>query len=115
VLPCVPKPLTCGNTKRGLFTVQDFVYDAENDSYTCPAGKRLTKGKARSDRSDNIGHYRNLTACSTFGLKRRCTPDGHKRLKRREPATVKGPKIVPSCSAKPLRLAQVHEADVKKI
>jgi hypothetical protein len=115
VLPCVPKPLTCGNTKRGLFTVQDFVYDAENDSYTCPAGKRLTKGKARSDRSDNIDHYRNLAACSTFAIKRRRTPNEHKRLKRREPATVKGPKIVASRSAKSLRLAEVHEADVKQI
>ena len=30
VLPCVPKTLTSGNTKRGLFTGQDFVYDAEH-------------------------------------------------------------------------------------
>ena len=37
VLPCVPKTLTSGNTKRGLFTGQDFVYDAEHDHYTCPA------------------------------------------------------------------------------
>jgi transposase len=84
VLPCVPKTLTSGNAKRGLFTVQDFVYDAENDRYTCPAGKSLTKGKMRSDRRDNIDHYRNLTACSTCALKPGCTPDKHKRLKRWE-------------------------------
>ena len=29
VLPCVPKTLTSGNAKRGLFTGQDFIYDAE--------------------------------------------------------------------------------------
>jgi transposase len=84
VLPCVPKTLTSGNAKRGLFTGQDFVYDAEHDHYTCPAGEHLTKGKVRLDRRDNIDHYRNLTACSTCTLKPRCTPDKHKRVKRWE-------------------------------
>jgi transposase len=84
VLPCVPKTLTSANTKRGRFTVQDFIYDAENDHYTCPAGEHLTKGPARSDRRDNIDHYRNLTACLTCALKPRCTPDKLKRLKRWE-------------------------------
>jgi transposase len=82
VLPCVPKTLTSGNTKRGLFTGQDFVYDAAHDHYTCPAGQHLTKGKVRSDRRDNIDHDRNLTACSAYALKPRCTPDKHKRVKR---------------------------------
>jgi transposase len=82
VLACVPKTLTSGNTKRGLFTGQDFVYDAEHDHYTCPAGQHLTKGKVRSDRRDNIDHYRNLTACSACALKPQCTPDKHKRVKR---------------------------------
>ena len=39
VAPVVPKTLTSGSTKRGLFTGQDFIYDAENDHYTCPAGQ----------------------------------------------------------------------------
>ena len=43
VLPYVPKTRTSGNAKRGLFTVQDFIYDAENDRYTCPAGEFLTR------------------------------------------------------------------------
>jgi transposase len=68
VLPCVPKTLTSGNAKRGLFTGQDFIYDAENDRYTCPAGQYLTKGKVRSDRRDTIDHYRNLTACPSCPL-----------------------------------------------
>ena len=84
VLPCVPKTLTSGNAKRGLFTVQDFIYAAEQDHYTCPAGKHLTKGLVRSDRRDNIDHYRHLTACLTCALKPQCTPDKVKRLKRWE-------------------------------
>ena len=84
ILPCIPKTHTSGNARRGLFTVADFIYDAGKDHYTCPAGKHLTKGKMRSDRRDNIDHYRNLTACSTCALKPRCTPNKHKRLKRWE-------------------------------
>jgi transposase len=84
VLPCVPKTQTSGNAKRGLFTVQDFIYDAENDRYTCPAGEFLTRGKLRSDRRDDIDHYRNLTACLTCGLKPQCTSDKVKRQKRWE-------------------------------
>lgn len=84
VLPCIPKTLTSGNTNRGLFTIQDFSYDADKDHYTCPASKHLTKGPARSDRRDNIDHYRNLAACLTCALKPRCTPDKVKRLKRWE-------------------------------
>jgi len=84
VSPRVPKTMTSGNDKRGLFTIRDFIYDPENDHYTCPAGERLTKGKARSDRHDNVDHYRNLTACSTCALKHKCTPTKHKRVKRWE-------------------------------
>ena len=84
ILPCIPKTQTSGNAKRGLFTVADFIYDAEKDRYTCPAGKYLTRGKVRSDRRDNVDHYRNLTACSTCVLKPKCTPDKYKRLKRWE-------------------------------
>src|SRR4051812_14546541 len=40
VLPCVPKTLTSGNVNRGLFTGQDFTYDADKDHYTCPAPPR---------------------------------------------------------------------------
>ena len=83
-----PRRKPSGNPKRGLFTVADFVYDAENDRYTCPAGEHLTKGKVRSDCADNIDHYRNLTACLTCALKPRCTPDKVKRLKRWEHESV---------------------------
>ena len=80
VLPCVPK--TVWPSERGLFTRQDFVFDAQNDCYICPAGEKLTKGAARSDRKDDIDIYRHLTACFTCPLKPRCTPDKLKRIKR---------------------------------
>jgi transposase len=82
VLPCVPKTLTSSSAKRGLFTRQDFVYDAEKDHYTCPAGEHLTRGLVRSDRRGDIDQYRHLTACFTCPLKPKCTPDKLKRIKR---------------------------------
>src|ERR1700756_1643149 len=82
VAPVVPKTLTSGNAKRGLFTGQDFIYDAEKDHYTCPAGQHLTRGRVRSDRSGDIDQYRHLTACFTCPLKPRCTTEKLKRIKR---------------------------------
>jgi len=82
VAPVVPKTLTSGNTKRGLFTGQDFIYDAEKDHYTCPAGQHLTRGLVRSDRRGDVDHYRHLTACLTCPLKPRCTAEKVKRVKR---------------------------------
>ena len=82
VAPVVPKTLTSGNIKRGLFTGQDFIYDAEKDHYTCPAGQHLTRGHTRSDRLGDIDQYRHLTACPTCPLKPRCTAEKVKRVKR---------------------------------
>ena len=42
ISPCVPK--TVWPYERGLFTRHDFIYDAENNHYTCPAGQKLAKG-----------------------------------------------------------------------
>lgn len=84
VLPSIPKTLTSSSAKRGLFTRREFFYDAAQDHYTCPAGQHLTRATVRSDRRDDIDHYRHLTACSTCPLKARCTPDKLKRVKRWE-------------------------------
>ena len=46
ILPVIPKTQTSGNAKRGLFTVADFIYDAENDRCTCPAGRAPEQGKS---------------------------------------------------------------------
>ena len=82
VLPIIPKTQTSNNPNRGLFSGADFIYDVEHDHYTCPAGQHLTKGKVRSDRRDDMDHYRNLSACEACVLNSRCTADKHKRVKR---------------------------------
>ncbi len=81
----VPKPLTSSGTKRGFFIKQDFIYDAKNDVYVCPAGQQLTKGAHRSDRqSTEVNFYRNLTACPDCPLKSRCTTEKLRRIRRWE-------------------------------
>src|SRR5437762_9256417 len=49
VAPIVPKTLTSSGAKRGCLTRQDFIYNAEQDHYTCPAGAKLTKANRRAD------------------------------------------------------------------
>src|SRR3981081_2240476 len=84
VAPIVPKTLTSSGTKRGLFTRQDFIYDAERDHYTCPAGAKLTKIHRRVDHTEDFDFYRHLSACVTCPLRPRCTPTPRRIIKRWE-------------------------------
>ena len=84
IAPNVPRPLTSSGTKRGFFTRQDFLYDAERDHYTCPAGAELTKANRRADHAEDFDFYRHLSACHTCALKPQCTPTRLRRLKRWE-------------------------------
>src|SRR6202166_659274 len=84
VAPVVPKTLTSSGTKRGLFTRQDFIYDAEHGHYTCPAGAKLTKIRRRADHTEDFDRYRHLSACFTCPLRPRCTPTPRRIIKRWE-------------------------------
>ena len=39
--PYVPRPQRGPSVKAGLFRKDEFQYDADSDSYVCPAGQRL--------------------------------------------------------------------------
>ena len=82
ILPCIPK--TVWPSERGFFTRNDFVYDPENDHYTCPAGAKLTKANRRADHAEDFDFYRHLSACFICPLKSRCTPTKLRRIKRWE-------------------------------
>jgi hypothetical protein len=84
VAPIVPKTLTSSGAKRGFFTRQDFIYDAEHDHYTCPAGAKLTKANRRADHTEDFDFYRHLSACFTCPLRSRCTPTKLRHIKRWE-------------------------------
>lgn len=77
--PLVPRPLTSANEARGLFTKDDFVYEADVDAYRCPAGERLTYRSTTVELDRTIKNYR-TSACGRCALKPRCTRnrDGRK-------------------------------------
>jgi transposase/macrodomain Ter protein organizer (MatP/YcbG family) len=77
--PLVPRPLTSANEARGLFTKDDFVYNADVDAYRCPAGELLTYRSTTLELGRTIKNYR-TSACGRCALKPRCTrnKDGRK-------------------------------------
>jgi transposase len=82
--PIIPKTETSGGALRGRFTIQDFIYDRDQDRYTCPAGQLLTQAKKRSTRGPDPDYvrYRNLDACGACALKSRCTQERFQQIRR---------------------------------
>ena len=58
----------------GTFSREDFVYDAERDAYTCPAGKTLaTTGHVNAD--NGIRYIASVPVCRACPLKPNCCPN----------------------------------------
>ena len=83
VTPVVPKPLTSGSTAEGRFGKQDFVYVAEDDTWRCPAGERLTSRYISVEHGMNLYVYW-TTACPGCPIKAKCTTGKERRIKRWE-------------------------------
>ena len=59
-------------TKKGIFAKEDFTYNAETDTFTCPAGQTLKRRKFFKKRQ----HYEYIAAagtCNSCQLKDQCT------------------------------------------
>ena len=83
VTPYVPKPLTSGAKAEGRFGKQDFVYIAEDDTYRCPAGERLTCRFTSVEEGMTMHTYW-TTKCADCPLKTQCTTSKERRIKRWE-------------------------------
>jgi transposase len=83
VTPIVPKPLTSGAKADGRFGKQDFVYDAGEDVYRCPAGETLTWRYWNVEAGRKLHNYW-TTKCGACALKSKCTPAKERRVKRWE-------------------------------
>lgn len=77
----VPKPERSQNKKRGLYTKQDFQYDAANDRYICPAKQELPFRRESTDHGKVIKVYEGV-ACRGCVLRAQCTQcqTGNRRL-----------------------------------
>ena len=84
ITPTVPKPHTSANAKLGLFTKEQFQYNAVADTYQCPAGNVLTYGCSTVERGRGMRYYR-TPACTHGAIKARCTRSpGARRITRWE-------------------------------
>jgi transposase len=84
VVPHLPRPLTSGAKAKGRFGKQDFVYDAETDTYRCPAGETLTRRFTSVEDGMKLDVYW-TTQCADCPLKSKCTSSKQpRRIKRWE-------------------------------
>jgi hypothetical protein len=74
----IAKPHTSRNGKQGLYTKEDFVYDAEHDVYHCPAGQELIYRFSTIEDGRPMRYYES-SACRTCPLKSQCTRNKRNR------------------------------------
>jgi hypothetical protein len=72
------KPHTSANGKQGLYTKEDFIYEAESDHYRCPAGEELTYRFSTVEDGRPMRYYE-TSACRTCPLKSQCTRNKRNR------------------------------------
>ena len=83
IRPLVPKVDTSGKTKKGEFTRADFIYDAKQNEYRCPAGEGLPYKRTRQQDGRTLHVYRTFK-CPECPLKAKCTPADDRRIERYE-------------------------------
>jgi transposase len=88
ITPYVPKSLTSGNIKKGLYDHRDFIYIEADDEYRCPAGERLPRRMVTLEGNKNIMVRYWSSSCGKCALKSKCTPSKERRVSRWEHAKV---------------------------
>jgi transposase len=70
------------NREDGTFSRSDFVFDAQEQTYTCPAGKKL-KSTGRATSADTFLFRAMNSDCAGCALKQRCCPNTpHRKIPR---------------------------------
>lgn len=82
--PYVPRPQRGPAVRAGLFRKDEFKYDPETDSVTCPAGQRLTPYSSSALRQLKKINYANRKACRDCPLRARCTGNQFRVVSRLE-------------------------------
>ncbi|TDK66405.1 IS1182 family transposase [Sapientia aquatica] len=79
----VAKSVTSTATAEGRFGKDDFIYDAKNDVYRCPANQILTRRTSYLERGETQHRYW-TNECKNCPLKNQCTPGPERRVSRWE-------------------------------
>src|SRR4051812_26283701 len=82
--PYVPRPQRGPSVRKSLFRKDEFKYDPETDSFTCPAGQRLTPYSSSALRQLKKINYANRKACRDCPLRARCTDNQFRTVSRLE-------------------------------
>src|ERR671932_629427 len=80
--PYVPRPQRGPSVREGLFRKDEFRYDADSDSYVCPAGQRLTPYASSALRQLKKINYAKRKACRDCPLRARCTDNQFRTVSR---------------------------------
>jgi hypothetical protein len=83
IIAIVPKTVTSIATAEGRFSKADFIYDAENNQYRCPAGEALIWRYSNIEQGLKLHRYWS-SACQNCALKEQCTPSPQRRVSRWE-------------------------------
>jgi transposase len=82
--PYVPRPQRGPSVRKGLFRKDEFKYDPETDSFTCPAGQQLIPYSSSALRQLKKINYANRKACRDCPLRARCTDNQFRTVSRLE-------------------------------
>ena len=84
IVPYVPRPQRGPSVKAGLFRKDEFRYDANSDSYVCPAGQHLHPYSSSLLRGLKKINYVNKRACDDCTIRSRCTGGKFRTVSRLE-------------------------------
>jgi hypothetical protein len=84
IVPYVPRPQRGPSVKAGYFRKDEFQYDADSDSYACPAGQRLYPYTSSLLRGLKKVNYVNKLACDDCKLRSHCTGGTFRSVSRLE-------------------------------
>jgi transposase len=81
----VPDQNRTGGKSRGgkeVFSKEIFIYDKQNDTYTCPAQQTLPHMGSRDHRGRQLWEYYNRAACAECPLRPQCTISDFRKIAR---------------------------------
>ena len=84
IVPYVPRPQRGPSVKAGYFRKDEFQYDADSDSYVCPAGQRLYPYSSSLQRGLKKINYINKLACDDCKIRSQCTGGRFRTVSRLE-------------------------------
>lgn len=81
----LPRSKTSNNRAAGLYDRSEFIYNAENDEYICPANQVLSKRHSSVEQGKKMDtYYASNPVCKACTQKERCTTGVNRRVRRWE-------------------------------